>query len=315
MFRKTLVVILFIFGIMVLVANGEEKQSGQAKLFAEMEKCYMTNECANSLEMTLVSKWYFPAEQGNSYGVFGFKFKRMVVKEEVAQGGKVVNNVMSPYKLYVRAYHEGDKDKEGKAKFLGFSAEIPEQEGATEEIYAFAFPAKVGNYRVIAAITDSNWTVSSVVSYDAEFPSFAVTDKIVSSSPIFLKKIFTLQATDSVFTVWKNLFHLGIGEIYPYFENRFKADEQPTLFIQLFGLSLDAETSAYKIEYDFTIKKDGEEELKFKTMQATSPGIVQPLVFKKDGKGLAAGNYLLEVSIEDKVSGKKIQKEIPFAII
>jgi len=50
-------------------------------------------------------------------------------------------------------------------------------------------------------------------------------------------------------------------------------------------------------------------------MQATSPGIVQPLVFKKDGKGLAAGNYLLEVSIEDKVSGKKIQKEIPFAII
>ena len=151
--------------------------------------------------------------------------------------------------------------------------------------------------------------------YDAEFPSFEASDNIISSSPIFLKKIATLQRTDSVFTVWKDVFHLGIGEIYPYFENKFKVDEQPVLFIQLFGLGLDKETSAFNIEYSFAIKKGDKEEVKFKAIQANSPGIVQPVIFRKDKKAIEPGDYLLEVSVEDKVSGKKIQKEIPFTIL
>lgn len=312
-------VIVFV-GIMMIKGYPDEQRDNKDKFFSAIEKCYSMNECGNELAIEIVSKWYFPAEQDNSYGVFGFKFNGLSAKNEEEKKDKeknVIKEIKPEYQLFIRAYSKEKHQDQAREKtnFLGFSAKMPEKSEDNETIYVFAFPAKAGIYKIIAAITDSNYSLASMTIYDAEFPSFVVSDNIISSSPIFLKKIATLQKTDSVFTVWKDVFHLGIGEIYPYFENKFKADEQPVLFIQLFGLGLDKETSAYNIEYIFAIKKGDEEAVKFKAAQANSPGIVQPVIFRMNNKSLEPGDYLLEISVEDKVSGKKIQKEIPFTIL
>ncbi len=315
MIRRTIIFCAIFIGLLVAVVLADEKKDNQVKFFDEMDKCYLKEECNNPLEINILNKWYFPAEQGNSYGVFGFKFNR-VNKQEGAKEKEAESAILVEYMLFVRAYlHEEKTTAEGKQNYLQFSAKVPPQSSSNNEILAYAFPAKAGKYKVVMAITDLSYTIKSLIAYELEFPSFVSPNKIISSSPIFLKKIVPLQQADSVFTIWKDVFHLGIGEIYPYFENRFKNDEQPTLFMQLFGLALNEETSAYEIEYSLIIKRDGKEEMKFKSVQANAPGIVQPIILKKDGKGLETGDYLLEVSVEDKVSGKKLQKEIPFSII
>lgn len=317
MYKKILCLLIVFVSVMCVLSLSKEKVTPQAKVTAEIEQCYAIKECLNPMNITVSHAWYLQALQDQAYGVFTFQFTKMQVVEQPEEKKKKKEDAEKrplTYNLYLRAYPKANQPKEGKPVFMGFKSAMPEQVTADDK-FLFAFTAAGDSYLLVISIVASDYSQASTVLYEAEFPSLVVADKMSSSTPFFFQKIEKIEQVDTEFTVWRNSFHYGVGEIIPYFENKFKVEEQPNLFLQLFGIAPDAATSAYNLECAFVIKQADKMVVRFKPMSINSPGVIQPVVFIKEGKPLDKGDYTLHVLIEDNVSENSMEATVDFTIL
>ncbi len=280
-----------------------------AAIDSKLNECFSKKLCPNDLNFKIMNEWFLPAEEGKTYGVFSFSFSKIEPKDKDKQ-----ENVLMPppsYHFYLRIL----KQVENNLQIIQeYNSPVPEQE-AQNAFFLFAFPLLPDKYIFEIALSTADFSQNSITIIHKDFPSLPQSNKITYSTPIFVREMRKLEQIDTIFTIWRNCFHYGAAEIYPYFENSFEASEKPTLLImRIFGLQQDKESLAYKFEYTITIKKDDKDIIKFKPMTAPAPGIFQPLIFLKDNKEIDKGNYILDLKIKDLISGKETDTSINFSI-
>jgi len=286
-----------------------------------MDRCYSARQCDNVHNLSMLKEWFFLAPQGMTYAVYAFKFNKIEPVKKVEPENKTEKQsneqqaaatIPLSYHLYVRIYSKTAAPPQLPQER---NAPVPVQDKAND-VFTFAFPSMPDKYVLIVSLASMDFTQVSTLIYDTELPSFSIADKLLAPTALFLlNDIKKLEQADTVFTVWKNYFHYGPGEIVPYFENKFQSTEQPILFMQIIGVAVDKDTSANKIEYTLVIKKDDKEVVKFKPVESTLPVFYQPIKFIKEGKNLEKGDYIMVITIKDQVADKKYETSVNLSIL
>ncbi len=218
------------------------------------------------------------------------------------------------HNLYTRVVQDGNI-------IQSFKSPIPGDE-IKADYYSFALILKPGQYDILVNINCFDDSQDGTLLIPLTVPNLTVADivapakKIANSTPIFYKKINTLNTADERFTVVKNCYQVSPYklELYPYIgkEYSFKASDTPILTFFILGVN-----QPWNVEVQVEIKQDKKKVVAFKIPPMENPYFFQLLEFvDKDKKPLAPGGYTLYIALTD--NNQKSRQgvlEIPFKII
>ncbi len=285
------------FAFLVL---GASKAPGELKLPKKVEKAFKKalkkGEFKNPYNLQIIDQMNFLMGGGQNFVVLLFKGNVPGPKE-----GE--NNY-----LYARVIR-----KDG-----GYMNLIKVVKGKAKDFYSFAVLIAPGNYRFLMGVGDKKGKKFSMIMTVLNVPSLGKPGEITYSKPMFIKNFTRGDRQEVLGAVIPDAFYSGMIKIIPYRQYKFKSDEQPTVFMYLYGLGKD-ETGLAKGTVTFTIMKGGKEYVKFKGTSLKGRGgigiIDQPILLKKENKPLPKGNYQLKIKVKDELLGKEVEINLPFEVI
>ncbi len=318
---RKLLVLTVILSLFLLPAFAQQEKSQQAegfqsylpeKVAVEVEKAVKAKSGNGIYEISIFNKADYYGQQGNVFEVVFFKMSLEEEKPAEEQKKEAVLPGEMEHHLFLRIYKISDGKVEPAKEY---NAPIPSKKEGVK-FYTFAYVMPAGKYALVIAVTNSDFSKIGTAYYETELPVFTPKkDEILYSTPIFIKEIKQLLQPEVHFTVVPNAFYFGQASIYPYPEAVFKATDQPILFFQLYGIGVDPAKRTCNAEAEIVVKKGDKKYVKYKKIQLLRPGMYQPLLFKKKDKPFEEGEYVMEISIKDKMTGKKIVVKIPFKIV
>lgn len=123
-------------------------------------------------------------------------------------------------------------------------------------------------------------------------------------------------------------YAMGVAEIVPAVDNRFRKDEELLLLFQIYNTALTTEGKPdVEIEYNFHQKTaDGEKYFNKTPPQQINAQTIAPQTDFRAGNPVQAGQgvplatfpegeFRLEIKITDKIAGKSLKRDVSFAIV
>ena len=289
----SLILIPFLFA-------GGQKGKGKIELPGKVKKAFKKalkkGEFKNPYKIQIIDQYNFKGTPGSVFVVLLFK-------GDIPQPKEGENNY-----LYAKVIR-----KDG-----GYINVVKVIKGQAKDFYSFVLFLPAGEYRFLMGVGDKKGKKFSMIMTKLKVESPEVPGEITHTKPMFIKNFVRGSREEVLREVIPDAFYSGMIKVFPYRKASFKADQQPIVFMFLYGLGKD-ETGMAKGTVKFTILKDGKEFVKFKEIGLKGRGgmgiIDQPSLCKKEGKPLPAGKYELEIKVKDEILNREINVKLPFEII
>ncbi len=196
-----------------------------------------------------------------------------------------------------------------------------------EELYSTSYPLFPGDYLLSMAVASLDLERVGTQYFEFSLPDAAAfTDKIDTTPIFFIKNIRRMEVAETRAEVHKNFFTYSVLQIEPNVENSFSMRENLDIFFFVYGV-VPGETGKHDIDVSYEVYKGEEKVIQYATAHYDAPLISQPLPLKKtiviksesegekkEQRDLEAGQYTLQVQIDDKISGKSIKKSLDFEV-
>jgi photosystem II stability/assembly factor-like uncharacterized protein len=198
-----------------------------------------------------------------------------------------------------------------------------------ENWYSANVILRPGEYTLGAAFASKDLNKVGVNYIDMDIPgpeSYSRT--LEMTPPFFIKHLEQMEEPDQVFLLHKNEFTYSLNEIVINIDNVLLPGEQMMISYFILGAipkpRLEKEVwleAAYEVQ-----NEDGSVAIKWEPRDHNSAGITEVLPWKptvmvweehggKEVRGdLGPGKYNLVITVEDKMSGATIEKQIPFEV-
>ncbi len=195
-----------------------------------------------------------------------------------------------------------------------------------EDYYTFGYPLLAGHYLLSVALTSLDLKKIGVQYYEFTLPDPASFQESLETTPLFfIKSIERMEAPEMRTLLHREYFTYSVVKIVPNIERKFNLGENLDIFFFIFGAQPTAEQK-FNIEINYEVKKDDEIAIRWVPQSYDNPLISQPLPLKQtviikqgeeqrqETRDLPEGKYLLQMQIQDKVSGKSLTKTIDFEV-
>lgn len=352
-FKKTAIILSILsvmFSFFSLSGIAEQKNKKKEK----EEKIYIPNEVKSLIEEGLAARQsyldipfeivrflYLPAQQ-NVHAVFMLKIKNADLdfkplipnaieeKTKNEKSAELQKNkesqlessqpIQADFKFFAQIYEK----KEGKVGTVvresyapaSFREESSSFKPEEENIYSIGMPFPPGDYLLALAITSPDLSKIGLQYFEFSLPdSLSFQDKLGMTPVFFIESLKQHEQPEILTQVHKNSFVFSTLEIFPKMQNIFSPGEPLDIFYYIYGCKPDPETNQYNIEIQYQVKKGEESIVKFKEKSFSFPLISHPLpVLKSDNQPPEPSLYVLEISINDKISGHSFTENIEFEI-
>ncbi|GEM_PF-2549156 len=284
----------------VFMLHGADKASEGFKMPKRVEKAFKKalkkGEFKNPYNLEIIDQMNFLMGGGQNFVVILFK-------GEIPEPKEGENNY-----LYARIIREDG----------GYINVLKVIKGRAKNFYSFAILVVPGTYRFLMGVGDKKGKKFSMIMTMLKVPSLEKPEEITYSRPIFIKNYTRGDRNEVLTSVIPDAFYSGMIKIVPYLKYRFTADQQPSVFMYLYGLGKD-ESGLARGTVKFTVMKDGKEYVKFKETSLNGRGgigvIDQPIPLKKGDEPFPAGKYELKIDVKDEILGKGVEVTLPFEVI
>ncbi|MFP4082381.1 MAG: hypothetical protein ACLFVG_06445 [Candidatus Aminicenantes bacterium] len=319
-----------------------------------MEEGMTTREPRSDIPFSIIWHVYLPAQQ-NMHSVFYFKVKNADLgfapeapqqktpeeKKEEKEEVPPPEVETTPAKLKANGHvflqfnrMENEMPQEMiKEVYIPLNLEAdstsfqPQEEG----IYSTGYPLPPGDYLLSMAITSLNLERIGTQYYEFSLPdSLSFTESLGTTPVFFVNNIERMASPETQAEIHKEFFTYSVLQITPKLENDFSAGENLDIFFFIFGAQPNQE-GKFSIDISFEVFEGEEKVIRYETAHYDAPLISQPLPMKKtviiktekEGKtterreqrDLEQGEYILKLVIEDKVSGKSLEKSVDFEVV
>jgi len=196
-----------------------------------------------------------------------------------------------------------------------------------EELYSASYPLPAGDYLLAMAVSSLDLERIGTQYFEFSLPdAFSFTDKIDTTPVFFIKNIRRMQEAETRAEVHKDFFTYSVLQIEPNIEKTFSKRDNLDIFFFIYGVVPD-QAGKHDINVTYEVYQGEEIVIKYAIAHYDAPLVSQPLPLKKtvvikseaegekkEQRDLEAGQYTLQVQIDDKVSGKSIKKSVDFEI-
>ena len=320
--------------IVSVFSHGQEKEK-PVKIPEEVDNAIQASLSARQprldIPLSYVNTFYFPY-QTDYFSVFFLRIKNRAFgyaapsmeeqkqKEEAKEKIEQDKNILScSVDFFFRIY---SLDKKGQVKgthkeiYLPFDDQVKSKEYNPEEenVYSFGTIFPPGRYLLCAAAASLDLTRIGLIFQEFYLPFSSDFKKNLGLTPLFfIKSMKRMPSPDSMIKLYKNVFHYSVLEIEPHFDHEFSLKEKLDIFYFIQG-GAPAQDGKFTFEIGYVYKKGEEEVIKFKPREETIPAPIVsiPLQLFFEEKKLEPGEYILEITIKDKVSKKEGKGKIPF---
>lgn len=339
--KKTTITLL-LFSILITLFSlsevaGQKKKEKEEKIYIPnevksiMKEGLMTRQSLQDLPFEIVRLLYLPAQQ-NVHAVFLFKIRNAdldFTPDLTEKGGAEKDRKYQPeepqfhqtdFKIFAQFY--GNK-KENLGKLVRESyvpASFKEESSAylpeKENIYSISYPLPSGDYLLALAVTSPDLSKIGLQYFEFSLPAILSSQDRLSLTPVFFMESFRQHENPEMITdVHRNSFVYSTLEIVPKIKNIFSQGENLDVFYYIYGCKPEPGTNQYKIEIRYQVKKEEESIIKYREKSFPFPLISHPIpVLKEDNQPPEPGSYVLEITINDKISGFSHTENVEFEI-
>lgn len=319
--------ILFYFLIFIFLPASSEKLFSQEKkegkrilppkIAKDLEEGIKNLQSNGVFNISFLNAFYFPAQMQKTFTTVIFRAELLKDFEELKKGAeeKKKENQQAEYLQipYYKFYMQILTKKEiGLEAYHEYYSPLP-FDGTEAEYYSFGIPLDPGEYIFAVEISRNDMSNFGTAYFKINVPSM-ISKEMDFTPAFFIKDMKSLPDAETLFTVHDNCIVLGKAIISPYITNKFKVDENPTLFFYILGAEIRNDGTT-NIEMNITIRDDKKDVLKYTPVTMDHPIVAQPMIFKTSNFSLQKGSYVLEAMIKDKVSGKEKLNRILFEIV
>jgi len=344
LYKNFFAVVILASFLFPVFSNGQKAEKEEpVKIPEEVTKVIETNLPARQarldIHLSYVHTLYFPY-QADYFACFFLKIKNKALgyvtpfmeeknekarekgKKEAEKEAEEEEKILScNVDFFFRIYSLG---KDGQIKSIhkeiylpwGDQVESEEYNPEEENIYSFGTIFPPGHYLLSAAAASLDLTKIGLIFQEFYLPFPSDFKKNLGLTPLFfVKSIKRMPSPDSVIKIYKNLFHYAVLEIELFFDHEFSLTEKLDIFYLILG-GAPAEDGKYKFEVNYVYKKGEEEIVKFEPKMLDIPAtlVSQPLPLFFKTKKLEPGEYILEITIKDKIGKKEGLGKINFII-
>jgi hypothetical protein len=331
-----------IFVLFPMISRGQQAEQDVIKIPKEvksvMEANLPTLEPQLDIPLSYVKTLYFPY-QDKYYTVFVLGAKNGDLgyispfspqdQKQGEEGGKEEQNQEQQQEqilscnadFFFRIY---SLDKDGQPKDVHKEIYLPYADQASsldydpeqKNLYTFGTIFPPGRYLLSAAAASLDLTKIGMIYQEFYLPQPSDFKKNLGLTPLFfIKSMKRMPSSDSVITLYKNLFHYATLEIEPYFDHEFSIQEKLDVFYFILGINPGGD-GKFSFDVSYVYKKGEEDVVKFepRAENVPAPIVSVPLGLSFEGKTLDPGEYSLEISIKDKNSRREGKENITFIL-
>jgi hypothetical protein len=201
-----------------------------------------------------------------------------------------------------------------------------------EDCYSIGYALFPGNYLMAIALTSLDLKKIGTQYFEFTLPDAKTLTKELEITPIFLSKDQKdLTTPETVASLHKGYFMYSVRQITPNLDNTIGVGEFLDVFYYVIGAQAiepkqPTERPTWNIEVQYEVKKGQEPAIRFQPANYDNPLVSHPLPMKqtliiKDGnkertetRDLGPGNYTLNLTITDKISGNACAKTFDFTV-
>jgi hypothetical protein len=340
----TLIVMIGMLALSVQAAPGQKGKTPpkpQAKsqmpkeVAAVIQEGLTTRQGRQDIPFSVIKTLLLPAQQNNMYPVFFFQAKNgdLGYAQSAASAGQMETTINAFFEFY-----QPDPSGALKPKFGGRSQVVlqTEAEGYSpdkQDWYTFGMALPPGAYTLAFVMTTPDLKKISVVYTDITLPGPEVHEAALwTSDPIVVQAMDQVEP-DQRPTLHRDYFTWGAAKVVTSPHPEVKSGENLEALFFVLGASPkdpNAERPLLDLEVNFEVTgEDGKVAIRWAPQTFEIYLIDQPLPLfqtlqKQDEKGtvlstekkpLGPGKYILVATVTDKVSGKKGEAKMPFAVI
>jgi hypothetical protein len=313
----------------------QAKSQVPKEVAAVVQEGLATRQGRQDIPFTFIKTLILPAQQTNMYPIFFFQAKNgdLGYAPSATATGQMETTLNAFFEFY-----QPDPSGALKVKFGGRSQVVLQTEAAgysadKEDSYTFGLALPPGAYTLALVLTTPDLKKISVGYKDVTLPGpEAYESALWTSDPIVVQAMDQVEP-DQRTTIHRGYFTWGAAKVVTSPNPEIKSGENMEVLFFVLGTSPkdpSAERPLLDLEVNFEVTgEDGKVAIRWAPQTFELYLIDQPLPLfqtlqKQDEKGtvlstekkpLGPGKYTLVATVTDKVSGKKGEAKMPFAVI
>src|SRR5436309_4801264 len=188
--------------------------------------------------------------------------------------------------------------------------ELAEAKGR-KSAYQKAVALAPGHYRVDVIVRDITSGATGVRHVGFEVPKYD-TSKLSTSTLVLAAKLEGLGDQPAV-----GMFTIGNVKVIPNVSSTFHRGSPVGLYMQIYNAGIDQTTLRPSVDVEYALMKDGKELGKQMEDWRGNSDSGQRLTLAKliDSRGMAPGDYSIEVRVRDRVSGQSLVQTAKFTVL
>jgi hypothetical protein len=184
-----------------------------------------------------------------------------------------------------------------------------------------------GSYLASLAIASQDLKKIGIQYYEFSLPDAKSFTQALDTTPVFFIKDYKQEAqAEMTPLLHKGLFAYSVIRITPNIDHLFKVGDALDTFFFIYGVQ-PKDGGKYDIAIDFEVYEGEKLVIKFAPGAFDNPLVSLPLQLKQtllikkgdeertETRDLPAGEYTFVIKVEDKVSGLKGEKKVPFKVV
>ncbi|MBM3294396.1 MAG: hypothetical protein FJY82_07695 [Candidatus Aminicenantes bacterium] len=325
------------------VPQKQDKQPAQAKVFIPKEvKEPMTagmaaREPRLDIPFTVFKHIYLPAQQAEQVILF-LKAKNgdlgyaPAAALQIADAPAAAEPKMTARINLFLQFHKlenGQPTQLVKEVFIPAALEAASSgyDPEAEAWYTFGYPLMPGDYLASLAVTSQDLKKIGIQYHEFSLPDPKTFTQSLDTTPVFFINELAQEAqAEMTPALHKGRFAYSVLRVTPNVDEVFKVGDVLDTFFFIFGVQ-PKDGGKYDIGIEFEVYEGETLAIKFAPGVFESPLISLPLQLKQtllikkgdeertETRDLPAGDYALVIRIEDKVSGLKGEKKVPFKVL
>lgn len=299
------------------------------------------------IPFSILDRDLFLPAQTNLHKIFFFKIKNADLgfvepmqpaakKEETQEAQEVTSFESKPNLLQSRNHvflHYQQLDGNfTKEVYIPLSIQVDgsSYDAEREEIYTTGYPLAPGNYLLSMAITSPDLQKIGTQYYEFTLPNpMGFTEEMGTTPVFFIKKLDRMSAPETRSEIHKGIFTYSVLQVEANLDHMFTAGDNLDVFFFIFGAQANQQ-GRNDIEITYEVVQNEEAIIRYAVTNYDMALVSQPLPLKKtvmikttkEGKtterqeqrDLEPGNYALSITINDKLSGKSLNKLVNFEV-
>ncbi|MBM3309877.1 MAG: hypothetical protein FJY80_00030 [Candidatus Aminicenantes bacterium] len=346
---KKLLAVLVIIGVAAGTAAAgqppqkQEKQQAQGKVYIpkEVKEPMMAGQAARQARLdipfSIFKNLFLPAQQAQQAILF-FKAKNAdlgfaaAVAPQIADATDAAQPKMHARLNLFLQFHtveNGQPVKLIKEIFVPATLEADQAgyDPEAEAWYTIGYPLMPGNYLASLAIASQDLKKIGIQYYELSLPDAKSFTQALDTTPVFFMKGLKQEAAPELTPLLhKGLFAYSVLKITPSIDHVFKVGDALDTFFYIYGVQ-PKDGGKYDIAIDFEVYEGEKLAIKFAPGAFDNPLVSLPLQLKQtllikkgdeertETRDLPAGDYTFVIKVEDKVSGLKGEKKVPFKVV